>query len=141
MQYENQVVPSDPERIKELKSEGTNGPIFMVNLLKFKDKAEYDDGRETDLTGAQAYDIYSKYVTELIRSLGGDITFSGDVTWLFLGEVEELWDRIAIARYPNRATLVEMMKSSRIAEIAVHRKAGLKGQLNIETIKPEGREE
>ena len=141
MHYENQVVLNNPERVKELKSEGPDGPIFMVNLLKFKDKAEYEDGRETDLTGEQAYDVYSKDVTELLRSLGGDITFSGDVTWLFLGEVEELWDRVAIARYPNRATLVEMMKSLRMAEIAVHRKAGLKGQLNIETVNPGGREE
>ena len=141
MQYENQVVLSDPERIKGLKSPGPDGPIYMVNLLKFRDKAQYDDSRATDLTGAQAYDVYSKAVTKLLRSLGGDITFSGDVTWLFLGEVEELWDRVAIARYPNRAAVVELMKSSRMAEIAVHRKAGLKGQLNIETINPEGHEE
>jgi len=139
MHYENQVVSSDPERIKALKSPGPDGPIFMVNLLKFKDKAEYDDGRETNLTGEQAYGVYSKGVVKLLRSLGGDITFAGDVTWLFLGEVEELWDRVAIARYPNRAALVELMKSSRMAEIAVHRKAGLKGQLNLETVNPKGR--
>ena len=28
----------------------TETPIAMLNLLKFKEKAEYEDGRETDLT-------------------------------------------------------------------------------------------
>ena len=37
-------------------------PIFMVNLLKFKEKAKYPDKRETDLTGKEAYAIYGKEV-------------------------------------------------------------------------------
>ena len=32
----------------------TETPIAMLNLLKFKEKAEYEDRRETDLTGKEA---------------------------------------------------------------------------------------
>ena len=42
----------------------TKTAIHMVNLLKFKDKAEYKDGRQTDLTGQEAYQIYAKEVQE-----------------------------------------------------------------------------
>ncbi len=66
--------------------------IHMVNLLKFKNKAEYKDGRETDLTGEEAYQIYGKEVQEHLQKVGGKIIFSGEVSRLVLGEVEELWD-------------------------------------------------
>ena len=35
----------------------TKSSIRMVNLLKFRKKASYEDGRETDLTGEEAYKI------------------------------------------------------------------------------------
>lgn len=47
----NEVLPTDPDRITEMMAEGPEGPIFMVNLLKFNERAEYADGRETDLSG------------------------------------------------------------------------------------------
>ena len=48
--------------------------------------------------------------------------------------VEDLWDEVALAEYPNRAALVAMSSSEAFREIAVHRSAGLEGQLNIETV-------
>ena len=50
-----------------------------------------------------------------------------------LGEVEELWDSVAIAMYPSRAAMLEMMMTDGMQKISAHRAAGLKGQLNIET--------
>ena len=41
----------------------TKSTIKMVNLLKFKKKASYEDGRETDLTGEEAYRIYAHEVS------------------------------------------------------------------------------
>ena len=134
MNVENAVTPTDPERIKELMRPGPEGPIYMVNLLKFRDKAEYEDGRETDLSGREAYNLYGRAVSEIITKFGGKVLFAADVTFLALGEVEELWDEVAIATYPKRASMVEMSMSEEWQEAAVHRTAGLKGQLNIETI-------
>lgn len=105
----------------------------MVNLLKFKDQAEYEDGRETSLSGRDAYMIYGEAVAKLLPTFGGSAVFGADVTHLMLGQVEELWDEVAIATYPNRAALFKMSTSKEWQEIAVHRTAGLKGQLNIET--------
>jgi hypothetical protein len=51
-----------------------------------------------------------------------------------LGDVEELWDKVAIAMYPSRTAMLQMMQSEKMKEISVHRYAGLAGQLNIETI-------
>jgi uncharacterized protein (DUF1330 family) len=105
----------------------------MVNLLKFKEQAEYEDGRETDLSGEEAYQLYGQAVTELLPQYGGEIVFAGDVTFLALGQVEDLWDEVAIAKYPNRGALLAMSSSEEWRAAAVHRTAGLAGQLNIET--------
>ena len=138
MQVINEVMPSDPKQIEEMMAEGPSGPIFMVNLLKFKDKAAYADGRETDLSGRDAYMIYGAAVAELLPKFGGRAIFAADVTFLALGQVEELWDEVAIASYPCRGDLLRMSMSPEWQEIAVHRAAGLAGQLNIETVLPAG---
>ncbi len=133
MEVINQVVPTDPEQIAKWREPGPEGPIVMVNLLKFKEKAEYPDGRETNLSGYEAYQLYAQAVVEIFKSFGGRVLFAGDVTHLALGQVEELWDEIALAEYPNRGALVAMAQSDAYREITVHRRAGLAGQLNIET--------
>ena len=130
----NQVYPTEPGQMEKMAGPGPEGPIVMVNLLKFKDKAEYRDGRETDLTGRQAYDIYSRAVTQLIQEFGGRIFFAADVTALAVGLVEDLWDEVALAEYPDRAAMAAMTSSEAWRDIAVHREAGLEGQLNLETI-------
>ncbi|MDH3680116.1 MAG: DUF1330 domain-containing protein [Acidimicrobiia bacterium] len=134
MEVVNEVMPTSRERIEEMMQPGPEGPIHMVNLLKFKEKAEYEDGRETDLTGYEAYQIYGRGVAKLLPKYGGELTFAADVTFLALGQAEELWDEVAIATYPNRAALLEMSSSDEWRELAVHRTAGLAGQLNIETV-------
>lgn len=138
MQVINEVFPSDPAQLQKLIEPGPQGPIYMVNLLKFKDRAEYEDGRETNLSGRDAYMIYGRAVTELLPKFGGKGLFAADVTFLSLGKVEELWDEVAIAMYPDRGSMVRMSMSEEWRAIAVHRSAGLKGQLNIECVAPQG---
>ena len=108
----------------------------MVNLLKFKDRADYADGRETGLTGREAYEIYGKAIMKILPEFGGKLVFVGNTSFLALGQVEELWDEVAIIMYPDRGSLLRMSMSPAWQEIAVHREAGLKGQLNIETVMP-----
>ncbi len=134
MEVVNEVMPTSAERLTEMAEPGPDGPIFMVNLLKFKARAEYEDGRDTDLTGREAYQRYGAAVAELLPEYGGEVVFVGDVTFLSLGQVEDLWDEVAIAKYPNRAALLAMSTSDAWREAAVHRTAGLAGQLNIETV-------
>jgi hypothetical protein len=132
MEVINKVYPSK-EQIHGFLEPGAGGPICMVNLLKFKVKAEYEDGRETDLSGREAYELYENGVKKLLQGVGGCIGFEGVVERLTLGEVEELWDVVALAVWPSRQVMLEVMQSEAMQEIGVHRSAGLAGQLNIET--------
>ena len=137
MEVSNAVLPSE-EQIKGFFEPGPDGPIYMLNLLKFKTQAEYEDGRETSLSGKEAYGLYEAGVTELLSEFGGSGAFFADVERLMLGSVEELWDMVAVAIYPSRQAMLEMMQSAGMKEISAHRSAGLAGQLNIETANARG---
>tara|TARA_B110000967_G_C18395477_1_gene321983 strand:+ start:35 stop:484 length:450 start_codon:yes stop_codon:yes gene_type:complete len=134
MEVINQVYPTEPGQVEKMMEPGPDGPIVMVNLLKFKPKAVYKDGRQSALTGRAAYDLYGKAVTQYIQNFGGRVLFGGDVTHLTLGVVDELWDEVALAEYPNRAAMVAMSRSEDFKTMSEHREAGLAGQLNIETV-------
>lgn len=133
MKVTNEVMPSDPERIAAMQEPGPDGPIVMVNLLKFHERARYPDGRDADLSGREAYARYAEAVFALLPKFGGRALFAGDVRFLALGQVEELWDEIALVEYPDRAALLAMSSSEEWQASAIHRSAGLAGQLNIET--------
>ena len=129
---ENKVNPN-ADQMAGFMDSSVEGPIAMVNLLKFKEKAEYSDERETNLSGVEAYGIYARGVAKTLAMVGGKMLFFGNVSRLMLGEVEELWDQVAIAQYPSRAAMLEMMQLPEYQAIHIHRDAGLAGQLNIET--------
>ena len=131
MKYKNSVHPSK-EQMEGFLEGDTEAPIAMINLLKFKEKAEYEDGRDTDLTGEQAYAIYGKEVVEHLKKVGGKIFFGGSINRLMLGEVEELWDTTFIAKYPSKKAMLKMITDPDYLESNKHRVAGLAGQLNIE---------
>ena len=132
MEVKNKLRPNAKQMAGFLLGD-TKTAIHMVNLLKFKDKAEYEDGRQTDLTGQEAYQIYAKEVQGHLQKVGGKLIFSGQVSRLMLGEVEELWDWIAIAEYPSRKAMRSMIMDKDYRKSEEHRSAGLAGQLNIET--------
>ena len=131
MEVKNMVTPNQTQMNEFLEGD-IDSPISMVNLLKFKEKAEYEDGRDSDLTGEEAYAIYGKEVLEHLKKVGGEWSFGGSVSRLMLGEVEELWDKVGIARYPSRKAMLKMVTDPDYLESNKHRVAGLAGQLNIE---------
>ena len=133
MKFENKVLPSH-EQLQGFDDNPELGPIKMLNLIKLKKHAEYADGRETKLTGLEAYMLYGQETQEHLKKVGEKVIFSGPVSRLMIGEIDELWDLVAIAEYPNRASMLKMITSSDYLKSSVHREAALEGQLNIEIL-------
>ena len=59
MNVENAVYPTS-DQLRGLASQTAEGPIVMVNLLKFRGKAVYQDGRSDNISGAEAYMRYAE---------------------------------------------------------------------------------
>jgi uncharacterized protein (DUF1330 family) len=136
MNVTNAVNPT-PEQAMAFFAAPDDGPFVMINLLKFKERAEYPDGSDAHLTGAEAYARYGAAVQAELAKVGGKAHYAGRVTGLMIGAVDDNWDMVALAEYPSLAALKTMVMSESYQAIAVHRTAGLAGQLNIRT-KPMG---
>ena len=130
MDVENHVYPT-ASRVEALMADDSGRPVVMVNLLKFRAKAVYPDGRPSDLTGRQAYDLYGAAMQKVIEDNGGRLLFGGDIASLVIGEVGDLWDTCILVEYPSAAAFAAIVTSPEVAEIGVHRAAGLEGQLLI----------
>lgn len=135
MKVENAVYPG-AEQAAGFFGGPEDGPFVMVNLLRFKPHAEYPDGSDSHLSGREAYLRYAAAVQHCLAAVGGRPVYAGTVTGLLLGEVEDLWDMVALAEYPSLAAMQAMVQSPEYQAIAVHRAAGLAGQLNIRTRPP-----
>jgi len=133
VEIKNAVYPSK-EQLQSLTEAEVEGPIAMVNLLKFKEKAQYADGREASLSGLEAYGLYGKEMQKIVEGAGGRFIFSGAVGALAIGETSDLWDAVAIVEYPSPEAFLKLAMSPEVQEIGVHRQAGLEGQLLIQTI-------
>jgi uncharacterized protein (DUF1330 family) len=128
VKVENEVQPS-PDGIKAFLA--TEGPVVMVNLLKFKEKASYPDGRDPEISGREAYLRYAREMKKLVEGDGGRFIFGGSIAGILLGQVEDLWDEVGLVEYPSSTSLLKIASTPAFQEIEVHRTAGLEGQLNI----------
>ena len=132
MKVENAVYPT-ADGIQALARDTSSAKIAMLNLLKFREKAVYKDGRADDISGREAYQRYSNAMTKIVEREGGRISFAGRIAGVVIGEIEGVWDVAAIMEYPSRAAFQRIVTLPEVNEISVHREAGLEGQLLIMT--------
>ena len=55
------------------------------------------------------------------------MVFIGPVSRLNIGEVDELWDLVAIAEYPDRGAFLKMINDPAYQKTSVHREAAVEG--------------
>ena len=113
------------EQLKRLIEKVPPGPVTMLNLLKFKEKAVYADGRESNLSGREAYGLYGIEVAKMIEADGGRSVFAAHTNTLVIGEGELEWDMVSIAEYASLESFQKITSTPEYQEIAKHREAGL----------------
>jgi uncharacterized protein (DUF1330 family) len=123
----NALTPTS-EQLKAFSQLPDDGPVVMLNLLKFKPNG-----------GAAEYAKYSAGVIPILKKLGGRVIFSGKAEFCFIGQAN--WDAIALVEYPRRKTLMQMVMSPEYQAIHHHREAGLEGQINYAIVQTGGLEE
>ena len=133
MNVKNAVYPMG-EQLTETVAKGVDAPIVMLNLLKFKDRAVYKDGRAEAASGREAYNRYGGDMLNFVKSHGGRVLFMGEVKSLVIGDVEEVWDAVALVEYPSSEAFVKIAMSPEVANFGVHREAGIAGQLLIQCL-------
>jgi hypothetical protein len=118
------------DQVRALRDNGRDGPVVMLNLLKFKDEADYPaDAGQPPCTGAEAYQRYQHAFTVTVAAISNaEVLYDGPVDQIFIGVAgtnEADWDKVLMVRYPTRGHFLAMMADATYREALVHRYAGL----------------
>jgi uncharacterized protein (DUF1330 family) len=112
-----------PKELNEafVRSLPDNGPVVMVNLLRFKKHSADGDG-----SGWNAYQRYSKAISPLLRGVGGTILWAGNAEGAAYGDLGgRPWEFVVLVRYPSRKGFLDMVTSPEYARANVHRENGV----------------
>ena len=90
------------------------GPVHMLNLLRFRARAAYEDG--TIATGAEAYSNYARESGPVFKRLGGRQVWAGKPELMLIGPQSEAWDLAFIAEYPSPDAFVAMLRDPEPSE-------------------------
>ena len=104
----------------ELMAAPDEGPVVMLNLLKFKPRADGAEG-----SGASEYGKYSDAVVQMVEARGGKVLWMGRADQILIGDPEESWDSVALVQYPSRKDFVEMVSTPEYEQAHEHRESGL----------------
>jgi hypothetical protein len=106
-----------------------DGPIYMLNLMKYRAVADYDDGADAGpaVSGREADDRYSP--TDVFERIGAELVFVADVV-----RASEDWDRVAVVRYPTRRSFVDMAARRDFQAKHVHKEAGMDRTIVVGTV-------
>lgn len=116
-------------------SPGGDGPIVMVNLLRYREEADYGPGSaEAPCAGRKAYhERYGAKVVPLIEAAGGRPIWFGRASGVPLVPEGERWDEVVLVEYPSRKAFLDMVASPAYQAAALHRSASLLDSRLIET--------
>jgi len=126
------VLQPTGDQVRAFRDRQTGEPIAMLNLLKFRDRAVYEDGRPSELSGREAYGLYARAFHEIMEPRGVRVLYSGDMRGLLIGKGDDLWDAVALIEYPSTEVMLNMLRDEEYQRAQHHRAAGLEGQLLIE---------
>jgi uncharacterized protein (DUF1330 family) len=119
-----------PEQIQELLRGPADGPVVMVNLLRFNERAGAPD---EGASGIEAYRRYAEPMRRIVEERGGRFLWMGRVDSFVIGASDTRFDAVALVEYPSRRVFVEIVNDPRVREIGAHRAAGLEGQWLVAT--------
>ena len=98
----------DHLNIKGLSELKRQGPVVMLNLMRFHEKSLDGNG-----SGWDAYKRYSEHTVPMIKARGGTLLWTGDAKGVALGQAEGAdWDYVALVHYPSVEAFLDMMTSA-----------------------------
>ena len=117
----------DVEQLRALIAAGHSGPLQFVNLLAYREYAQYPVGHEfaeSRISGAEAYGLYGIIALDHVTSRGGRLTLYNDVEQVLIG-IGAVWHQVAVMEYPDTEAFLDMICDPGYLTGLVHRDAGL----------------
>ena len=118
-----------PESGRDLMMRNITGPVVMLNLLRFKDYADYSEtpqlAPEGKITGEMAYQLYVDHTLPYLKKSGGEILFLGKGGNFLIGPTDERWDAVMLIRQNSVSDFIAFASNAGYMEGMGHRTAAL----------------
>ncbi len=114
------------DQFQQLAASTDNGPVVMINLLKFRVGDEGDA-----VPGVEEYRRYGDVALEMVEHQGGRLLWAGTGDQVLIGDPEQDWDAVLLVEYPSRAAFVEMVSSPEYLDAHAHRERALERTIVI----------
>lgn len=123
-------ISANPESGKRFyKDFHDKGKIVMLNLLKFRQKADYtnleDIKPDEEISGEQAYQLYMEHISPELQKADGRIIYFGKSKDFLIGPELEKWDAVLIVEYESVIRFMEFAQNKNYLKNAGHRTAAL----------------
>ena len=117
------------ESAVEFFSRGISGPVTMLNLLCFRDVADYSGNPalkpESEISGREAFQKYIDHTLPFLNDTGGDIRFLGEGGKFFVGPQDENWDLVMLIQQNSMADFIDFATNEDYLSGIGHRTAAL----------------
>jgi uncharacterized protein (DUF1330 family) len=101
------------DQFQALAAAPDEGPVVMLNLLKFKPGGE------------ESYLRYGDVAKDMIEERGGRLLWSGKAQQVLIGDPAADWDVVLLVQYPSRSAFIAMVSSPEYLRAHADREAAL----------------
>lgn len=129
------VAPDAPDLVptreagRAFVSRGLTGPVVMLNLLRYREIADYTAAPELappePISGAEAYGLYLDHTRPLLERAGGSLDYAGTGGALLVGPTDERWDLALLVRHRSVEDFLAFATDEAYLAGAGHRTAAL----------------
>ena len=113
----------------ELFSRNISGEVLMLNLLRFRELADYSEFPELapdePISGREAYQRYMTHTTPYLAESGGSMMLMAEGGKNLIGPADEQWDVAMIIRQRSLADFMAFASNPGFMAGMGHRKAAL----------------
>lgn len=124
----NYLVP-DHESAAALLRRDISGEVVMLNLLLFKETADYSASPELapakPISGRQAFQLYVDHTLPFLKSSGGELLLLGNGGEFFIGPPEEKWDAVMLVKQSSLASFMKFASNTEYMDGIGHRMAAV----------------
>jgi len=106
-----------------------DGPVVMLNLLRFRDVADYSASPELaaaeSISGVEAYRRYMEHTLPFLKESGGEVIFYGSGGAFLIGPTDERWDAAMLVRQTSVESMLAFASNREYLAGMGHRAAAL----------------
>jgi len=118
-----------PQAAEALARRDIEGPITMLNLMRYRDTADYsadpDLAPDQPISGADAYARYAAHTLPYLIESGGRVLLEGVGGGFFIGPDNERWDYVLVVRQRSLKDFFAFASNPGYLEGLGHRTAAL----------------